>query len=96
MIILVVYLVFIFPVSSLINYMDLRWTVICTGFWNVMASATQFATLNPDSFPFVMVVSFFAALSNLLSWVFLLPWPLNGFQAKNYPEHAHLECLAIK
>ncbi|GFR16610.1 feline leukemia virus subgroup C receptor-related protein 2, partial [Trichonephila clavata] len=65
MIILVVYLVFIFPVSSLINYMDLRWTVICTGFWNVMAAATQFATLNPDSFPFVMVVSFFAALSNL-------------------------------
>ncbi|GFY73159.1 feline leukemia virus subgroup C receptor-related protein 2 [Trichonephila inaurata madagascariensis] len=65
MIILVVYLVFIFPVSSLINYMDLRWTVICTGFWNVMAAATQFATLNPNSFPFVMVVSFFSALSNL-------------------------------
>ncbi|GFU32157.1 putative MFS-type transporter C09D4.1 [Trichonephila clavipes] len=30
-----------------------------------LASATQFATLNPDSFPFVMVVSFFAAVSNL-------------------------------
>ncbi|GFU32133.1 uncharacterized MFS-type transporter C09D4.1 [Trichonephila clavipes] len=65
MIILVVYLVFIFPVSSLINYMDLRWTVICTGFWNVIAAATQFATLNPNSFPSVMAVSFFSAVSNL-------------------------------
>ncbi|GFT82204.1 feline leukemia virus subgroup C receptor-related protein 2 [Nephila pilipes] len=65
LIILIVYLVFILPVSSLINYMDLRWTVICTGFWNAVGAATQFATLSPDSFPFVMVVSFFAALSNL-------------------------------
>lgn len=33
-IILVVYIVLVFPVSSLIDYMDLRWTVLCSSFCN--------------------------------------------------------------
>lgn len=33
-IILVVYIVLVFPVSSLIDYMDLRWTVLCASFCN--------------------------------------------------------------
>ncbi|GIX68954.1 uncharacterized MFS-type transporter C09D4.1 [Caerostris extrusa] len=65
MIVLFVYAVLAFPASSLINYMDLRWTVICTSFWNVLATLTQFATLKPNSFIYVMVSCFFASLSDL-------------------------------
>ncbi|GIX72864.1 putative MFS-type transporter C09D4.1 [Caerostris extrusa] len=36
MIYMLVYAVFAFPISSVVNYLDLRWTVICTAFWNVL------------------------------------------------------------
>ncbi|GIY17791.1 hypothetical protein CDAR_236501, partial [Caerostris darwini] len=65
MIYMLVYAVFAFPISSVVNYLDLRWTVICTAFWNVLATAMQFATLTPNSFVYVMVSSFFGSLSNL-------------------------------
>ncbi|GIX79427.1 feline leukemia virus subgroup C receptor-related protein 2 [Caerostris extrusa] len=54
-----------FPVSPLINYLDLRRTVICASFWTVLATLTQFATLKPNSFIYVMISCFFASLSDL-------------------------------
>ncbi|KAG8200252.1 hypothetical protein JTE90_021907 [Oedothorax gibbosus] len=67
----VTYIVLIFPVSSLIDYIDLKYTVLCASFFNTAACAVQIATSEPDSFLYAILSSFFGSLSN----VFILGVP---------------------
>ncbi|CAL1262775.1 unnamed protein product [Larinioides sclopetarius] len=66
MIFMIVYLVLTFPMAYLIsNYLDLRWTVMCAAFSNVIASGLQFASTKPNGFAYVMFSAFFSSMSNL-------------------------------
>ncbi|XP_042896547.1 choline/ethanolamine transporter FLVCR2-like isoform X1 [Parasteatoda tepidariorum] len=65
MMFMVVYLVGVLPASVIINYIDLRWTVILGALFNTISSTVQLATLKPNGFPFVLVSSFFASLSEV-------------------------------
>ncbi|KAF8763566.1 Feline leukemia virus subgroup C like protein [Argiope bruennichi] len=63
---MVIYIVFVFPVTWLINYAGLRKAVLLAAVINTLSCAIQFATLRPDAFAYVMVSMFFASISNTI------------------------------
>ncbi|XP_042896549.1 choline/ethanolamine transporter flvcr2b [Parasteatoda tepidariorum] len=65
MLYMVVYIILVFPASSIIDRIDLRWTVICGSLFNTLSAALQILTLKQNSFPFVIVSTFSASLTNL-------------------------------
>ncbi|XP_054710176.1 feline leukemia virus subgroup C receptor-related protein 2-like isoform X1 [Uloborus diversus] len=68
---MVTYIILVFPVSWLIDRIGIQKTVLISSAFNLLASATQFLTLNPQNFIYVMVSQFFASMSN----VFILAIP---------------------
>ncbi|XP_042896551.1 choline/ethanolamine transporter flvcr2a isoform X1 [Parasteatoda tepidariorum] len=63
---MVVYVVFVFPVSYLMNYIGLRWTIIAVSVTNTIACALQFTGLKPDGFSFILLSTAFTSASNIL------------------------------
>ncbi|XP_035225727.1 uncharacterized MFS-type transporter C09D4.1-like, partial [Stegodyphus dumicola] len=61
----VVYVIFFFPVSIFIHKMGLRKSVLCISVLNTVASACQFATLNPNRFTYAIVSMLFTYLSSV-------------------------------
>ncbi|XP_042896550.1 choline/ethanolamine transporter flvcr2a-like [Parasteatoda tepidariorum] len=66
MMFMVVYLVLVFPTSSIIDRIDLRKTVILGSLFNTIGCALQFCGLKPNGFPFVLLSTFVCSLSNLI------------------------------